>query len=505
MRSVLIFLLALSGPAAAQTEAARPAFEIRLVSAVFSSAFSFIASRALEPASVEQVALWGLGSVTGLDPALSVELRGGVLTLRRAGQEILQRGIPADASGEPWGPAVAEVMSAAWDASEAVRRAGTQGVITALFEEMLNHLDPYSRYTPPGAAMVDRERRSGDAGAGITVARQNGAYVITTVNQAGPGADAGLVAGDRLLAVDDQPVQGKDLTTVLGWIVGIEGTDVDLTIRNRDGQTRTVELERAVVPPETVFAERQGAVLKIRISGFSADTDQRLRQELERALGGAAGQGVQGLIIDLRGNRGGLLRQAAATTDLLLTTGVIATTEGRNTNANHVFRAAGTDLAEGRPIVVLVDGRSASAAEIMAAALADDGRGVVVGSATLGKGLVQTISPLPDGGELFITWSRVLAPLGWPLQGLGVMPQVCTSQGPEATTQQLKSLDHGVSRMAGAVARERAQRHPVAPAEIINFRTTCPAANGRDGDLAAARFLLSHEHAYDAARIRPPG
>ena len=80
-------------------------------------------------------------------------------------------------------------------------------------------------------------------------------------------------------------------------------------------------------------------------------------------------------------------------------------------------------------MVVLVDGRSASAAEILAAALADQGRAVVVGSSTLGKGLVQTIAPLPDGGELFVTWSRVLAPLGWPIQGLGVLPQVCTSLG----------------------------------------------------------------------------
>jgi len=506
VRLFFALMLVLTAPAAAQTGPGRPEFELRLVAAVLTSAFTFIASRTLEPVTVEQVALWGLGSVTGLDPALSVELRGGtLLMLRRGGQTIFQRGIAPSATGELWGPAVAEIMSAAWDASDAVRRAGSQGVITALFEEMLNHLDPYSRYTAPGAAVLDRERRSGDAGAGITIVRQGGVYTITSVNQAGPGADAGLVAGDRLTAVDDQPVQGEDLPTILSWIAGVEGTDVDLTIRSRDGRIRTVELERSVVPPETVFAERRGTILQIRISAFSADTDQRLRQELERGLEGPEGQRIRGLIIDLRGNRGGKLQTAAAAAELMLNAGVIATTEGRNANAAHVFRAGTNDLAEGRPIVILVDGRSASAAEIMAAALADNGRAVVVGSATLGKGLVQTIAPLPDGGELFITWSRVLAPRGWPIQGLGVIPQVCTSQGPENTSVQLQSLARGTSRMAAAVQRERAARNPVAATEIINLRTPCPAADGREADFTAARFLLGNDRAYEAARILPPG
>ena len=104
----------------------------------------------------------------------------------------------------------------------------------------------------------------------------------------------------------------------------------------------------------------------------------------------------------------------------------------------------------------MVDGRSASAAEILAAALADQGRAVVVGSSTLGKGLVQTIGPLPDGGELLVTWSRVLAPLGWPIQGLGVLPQVCTSLGVDSLMRQLAELAHGQSmlgRRCDATAR----------------------------------------------------
>ncbi len=114
---------------------------------------------------------------------------------------------------------------------------------------------------------------------------------------------------------------------------------------------------------------------------------------------------------------------------------------------------------------------------------------MVVGSATLGKGLVQTIDPLPDGGELFVTWSRVLAPGGWPIQGLGVLPQVCTSLGEAALQRQLAALAEGVQPMQDAIARHRAARAPLPPAEVLALRSACPAAEGRDADLAAARSV----------------
>ena len=117
---------------------------------------------------------------------------------------------------------------------------------------------------------------------------------------------------------------------------------------------------------------------------------------------------------------------------------------------------------------------------------------------------MQTVATLPDGGELFVTWSRVLAPLGWPIQGLGVLPQVCTSQGQDATMQQLVGLDHGKQRLADALARHRAARAPLPNAEIIAIRNACPAAEGRDTDLAAARYLLDHPTAYATARLPRP-
>jgi len=208
-------------------------------------------------------------------------------------------------------------------------------------------------------------------------------------------------------------------------------------------------------------------------------------------------------VLDLRGNRGGLLRQAVTAADTLLPAGVVAMTAGRDPEATRTWRSVSGDLAENVPIVVMVDGRTASAAEILAAALADRGRGVVIGSSTLGKGLVQTIAPLPDGGELYITWSRVLAPRGWPIQGLGVLPQVCTSLGMETLAWQLAALAHGRQPMAEAIATHRAARAPLPPAQILAIRGACPAAVGREADLDTARVLIHDPAAYAAALLPP--
>jgi carboxyl-terminal processing protease len=181
--------------------------------------------------------------------------------------------------------------------------------------------------------------------------------------------------------------------------------------------------------------------------------------------------------------------------------GIAVITRGRNPQANHVWSVRGGDLTGGIPIVVLVDGRTASAAEIMAAALADHRRAVVVGSATLGKGLVQTIAQLPDGGELFVTWSRVIAPDGWPLQGLGVMPQVCTSLGQAALDQALADLADGIQDNARAVRESRRARSPLPAARILEIRAACPAAIGGDADLDAARLLIDDPVRYHTALV----
>lgn len=493
-------LILLVGPSWAQPQ--RDRFDSEMATAVFTSALEFIAPRALEAVSMQQLAIWGLRGITTLDSTLYPSLTDGIVSLRRGSTTLFQRPVPAANSADGWGSLVSDLSASAWANSPTIQAGGGQMLITTFFDEMFNHLDPYSRYVAPEAADEDRARRSGEAGAGLLIAQIRTAFVIQSVNADGPAAEAGIVAGDHIVAVDDQPTRGEDIDTVLGWISGVEGTDVTLTIRARTGRVRKVELERVVLPPETVFGSRVGDTVLLRVAGFSSDTDQRFGRELERQLGRAGT--AKAVIIDLRGNRGGLLRQAVAATDLLLDHGIIATTAGRNPQAAHEWRADQADISGGKTLIVLVDGRTASAAEIMAGALAGQGRAVIVGSSTLGKGLVQTISPLPDGGELFVSWSRVLAPEGWPYQGLGVLPQLCTSLGKDATASQIASLEKGASQMAQALQRHRSARAPVPPAEIVEQRAACPAAEGKDQDMAVAKFLITHPAAYAAALLSPP-
>jgi carboxyl-terminal processing protease len=333
--------------------------------------------------------------------------------------------------------------------------------------------------------------------------RAGGVVTIHEVTPSSPADDAGLRPGDRIISVDGRLVRGEDAATVANWIAGPEGSVVRLAWRTR-GRLRQAQIERALVPPQTVTAERLDDVVLIHISGFSVDTDDQFAAALQAAF---SGHKVRGLVIDLRGNRGGLLRQAVSIAGQMIQNGLVTTTAGRNPQSSHVWPGgAGDDGAMGRPIVVLVDGRTASAAEILAAALSDNGRAVVVGSATLGKGLVQTISPLPDGGELFVTWSRVLAPGGWPLQGLGIMPEVCTSLGEDSLRAQLAELLKGNQSLSAALARHNAARAPLPVAQVVELRNACPAAEGRDADLDAAGFLLDHPSAYQTAltKIAPP-
>ena len=494
----LLLLLLLSAPVSAPVLAQTAPGANRLLVGTLGSALAFLEPRTLEPVGMQQLALWGLRGLTALDPQLTIELKDGSVQLLAVGRVIYIHGSPVPSTASAWAEAIGAIMRQASDWSDAVRRAGPPGMIRSFFDELFNHLDPYSRYIAPAAADTDRAKRDGDTSPGLKLVPRGQDWLIAAVTPDGPAEEAGLRPGDKVETLDGQPVQSLSLAEVNDLLLGAEGSALIVGIQGRDGRLREVELERVAEPPQSVFPRWDASSLVIRITSFNRSTADALRRELVRAFSGR-GRKPRTLVLDLRGNRGGLLRQATATADLLIEQGVVTITAGRHPQSSHVFVAESGDLAGGRPLIVMVDGRSASAAEILAAAVADDRRGVVVGSSTLGKGLVQTITQLPDGGELFVTWSRVLAPGGWPLQGLGVLPQVCTSRGGEALRQQLRELAAGRQVMAAALADHRRARAPLPAATIAALRAACPAAVGGDQDLLAVSFLRDNPAAYDTA------
>ncbi len=510
MRLGLAIALAAAGALAAATGcAAAPGasashgklFDTELKSRVFGAALAFAAPRILDPATPAELTLWGLGGITALDPAISADRRGTLVQLADAQHVLLTRPAPPPGDSPAWGRVAAEMNEAAMAASPVLRRAGAAALTQSFFDEMFNHLDPYSRYVPPEPAEEERGKLSVDATAGLGLVRNHGAVAVSDVVPGGPGEDAGFRVGDRVIAVDGQSVRGLSPNAVQQLLTGEDGTDLDVRVRSLDSKLRDLRVTLAYVPPETVSVARDGTLLVLKVTAFDGNTAERLSQAIEAGL--IAGPPPAAVAIDLRGNRGGLLRQAVTSVALLAEHGVIASTAGRDPQATHDWRIdGGGDLTQGAKLMILVDGRTASAAEIMAAALADLGRGVVIGSSTLGKGLVQTITRLPDGGELFVTWSRVLAPKNWPIQALGVMPQLCTSRGEDETNKELADLDRGVWDMGQAVAKTRAARAPLAVAQALELREPCPAAEASDADLVAAHYLADHPEAYAAALIR---
>lgn len=507
----LALALALSATSARGESFARAQpFNQALVANVTATALAFMAPRTLEAVPLGQLTVWGLRGLTTIDPRLRLRASpaGLELLVAVAGVDhvLMVHAIPDERDSTGWGIAVADLARAGWDASAAVRHEGTQGVLQTFFDEMFNHLDPYSRYAAPAQAASEREQRGVEAGIGLDIGLSGDRYRVRAVVPGGPAAKAGVTVGASIAAIDGALPTEMDLALVRSLLTGPEDSAVDITFQPPHGKPRTVRLLRVAFAPDTVAVTRSGSLLLLRISGFASDTGDLLAAALARAVPtGPLRHPWHGAVLDLRGNRGGVLAQAAEVAGLLLTHGVIATTSGRDPAATHDFIASGKDLLRGLPLVVLVDGRSASAAEVVAAALADQHRAVLVGSVTFGKGLVQTITPLPDGGELLLSWSQVLAPLGWPLQGLGVLPQVCTSLGQIAAMRQLKELAHGVQPMARALSRHRAARTPMLAAEMLEIRNTCPAAEGRDDDLADARILIEDPVAYDSALLGPAG
>jgi carboxyl-terminal processing protease len=501
---ILCVLVLLPSGIWSRPAAAVVAFDTATAASVWAAALAYIAPRALEKLTIPQMTIWGLNGLAALDPDLNATFQDNQIRLYGPEELLLAVPAPPPDDAQAWGKAAAQIAAAAFNASPALQQAGTQGLISSFFDELFNHFDPYSRYEPPIQAAHDQLIVMGLAGTGISLAAQDNNVIISAISPDSPAEAAGLSPGTIVHNVDGRAAYPWELSTLNDAMNGIAGTTTTLTLADPDdpSSTQDVTIARGYIPPDTVFNEPAPSpgILALKIVSFNKGTSDQFSSTIAAAM--AATPPPTGLLLDLRGNRGGILRQAVLVADSLLPAGAIAQAAGRDPDADQSFTAEGSDLTNGLHIVVLVDGQTASAAEILAAALADNRRAVVVGSETLGKGLVQTVTSLPDGGELYITWSRVLAPHGWPLQTLGLMPNVCTSLGESALDSELAALQKGHNLMTQALTQARATRAPASVNQILAIRDNCPADIGSDLDPTTAAFLLGNPSAYNAALLR---
>ncbi len=287
--------------------------------------------------------------------------------------------------------------------------------------------DRFSHYFTP--TEYDRFRQGSSlSGVGIAVNEVARGLRVATVYKHTPARNAGIQAGEVITAVNGSPIAGKDVDTVTSQIRGPAGTKVTLTVASRDGKSRDVTLTRREVniPQvvghiETVNGVKLGYV---RLAGFFPGAHGELRKEVENLYS----QGAQGLVLDLRGNGGGLLTEAVLVSSIFVPSGTIVSTHGR-TQSTKTFEAAGDPLPR-HPMVVLINGDTASASEIVTAALEQSGLATVVGTTSFGKGTFQEVMPLKNGGALDLTVGEYLTRNGTSINGTGITPQVKAKDNP---------------------------------------------------------------------------
>lgn len=296
---------------------------------------------------------------------------------------------------------------------------------------MLNGLDPHSAYLNTEEFNELRIGTTGEfGGLGIEVGMEDGFVRVVSPIDDTPAARAGMQSGDLIIRLDDTPVKGLSLNDAVKLMRGKPGSILTLTVI-REGEDRplSIDIKRDIIKVTSVrnrmLDEGYGYV---RISNFQTKTTADMLKAI-RSLKEESGDKLQGLVLDLRNNPGGVLSGAVGVSDAFLNDGNIVYTDGREDDSKLRYDATNGDILDGKPLVVLVNGGSASASEIVAGAMQDHGRGIVLGSKTFGKGSVQTIQDLPAGGAVKLTTSRYYTPNGRSIQALGIEPDIVTQPG----------------------------------------------------------------------------
>jgi carboxyl-terminal processing protease len=327
---------------------------------------------------------------------------------------------------------------------EQLERAAVQGMLAALDDQWSAY------YAPADYARFQQVLAGSYTGVGVWIRRGgDGTLRVLSVEPASPAAKAGLQAGDALVAVAGQPVRGRSVADVVTALRGDAGSKVTVVVA-RGSTELTVRLRRAPVNSDDVSASMVTPyVERLRVSAFTRGVGRWVRAR----VADAAARHLRGIVLDLRGDPGGLLDEAVETSSAFLAGGPVVSYEQRG-HPRQVLNAVGGGVT-GIPLVVLVDGGTASAAEIVAGALQDRGRAVLIGSRTFGKGSVQAPSQLSDGSALELTVGHYLTPSGRSLDGVGIDPDLAMPAGTPASVIVERAVEvlSGLTADAGSSGR----------------------------------------------------
>jgi carboxyl-terminal processing protease len=362
--------------------------------------------------------------------AIGGTLAGAILTTQVAGPLIAQES-QRNAS-------VYEQLDLFGDIFERIRAQYVEEVdeadlIEAAINGMLTSLDPHSSYLSPDDAADMREQTRGEfGGLGIEVTQEDGWVRVIAPMDGTPADRAGMQTGDYITHVNGESLLGLTLSESVELMKGPVGSEIIITVvRDTEDEPFDVSIIRDIIKLTAVRTRAEGNTVVMRVSTFNDQTYPNLAEGLRETVAELGGiENVDGFVLDLRNNPGGLLNQAIKVSDAFLDAGEIVSTRGRDPQDGDRFNATEGDLAEGLPIVVLINGGSASASEIVAGALQDHRRAIIVGTKSFGKGSVQTVMPLRSDGAMRLTTARYYTPSGRSIQALGVSPDIVVEQPP---------------------------------------------------------------------------
>ena len=463
---------------------------------LFARAYSQVMDYYLEPLTAQEAALAALKKLTTLDADITVNEVSGAIELDAAGRVVERLKSSPERDWRGWGAITSMLLHDAKLQSPKLAALSDDEIELAMFSGLTGRLDRFSRYASPEAAREQRASREGFEGVGITLEYATDEVRVTAVIAGSPADRQGIMVDDRLVAIEGVSTAILSRSEVTQRLRGAAGTRVAITLA-RPGQAAAFDktIVRAYISVPTVSVRRQDNLGVVRISSFNQHTTESLRAEFAKLRTEAHGA-LQGVILDMRGNPGGLLDQSVTVANSFMNKGRIVATRGRNPGSFQEFDATTGDITNGLPIIVLMNGGSASAAEIVAAALQDSGRAIVVGTSSFGKGTVQTVLRLPNDGELTLTWARLITPGGYILHEHGVVPNVCTSDAADDE----QSIAAIIRKTAISEGTHTLARVALDESGWSRLRGTCPVRTGdRVADIEAAKRLLSDKTLY--ARI----
>jgi carboxyl-terminal processing protease len=325
-----------------------------------------------------------------------------------------------------------------------VEETNDKELIESAINGMLQSLDPHSSYLNKDSYSDMKVQTRGEfGGLGIEVTMEQGFVRVVSPIDNTPAARAGLETDDLITHLDGKPVLGINLAEAVDKMRGRVGSDIKLTIRRKGKDPFDVIITRAVIQIQSVRGHAEDKIGYLRITSFNEKTYSGLLREITK-IKKELGNKMNGLVLDLRRNPGGLLNQAIKVSDAFLERGEIVSTRGRNNKNSKRFNAKPGDLINGLPMVVLINGGSASASEIVAGALQDHRRAVIMGTQSFGKGSVQTIMPISGHGAMRLTTASYFTPSGRSIQKTGVTPDIEVQQvkiEPSSQTDRLREKD----------------------------------------------------------------